>query len=66
MINKFKKLEQAWWLFLVFLAGGVTFLNLSVLKYGVPTHYEASWFNICVASLLAIVFGVSAIWKSEE
>lgn len=50
-------------LFMVFMAGGVTFANLAVMEYGVPTHYEASWGKIVFAVLLAIIFGIKAIGK---
>jgi hypothetical protein len=42
---------------IVFLAGGITFVNLSAIKHGVPMHYDANLGKIAFAVLLAIVFG---------
>ena len=65
MKNFSKKCSQTFFLFLVFLAGGVVALNLSCMKYGVPTHYDGSWFNVGFACFLAIAFGVSAVSKGK-
>lgn len=55
------RLKQIGCLCLVFLAGGVTFANLSVMVYGVPAHYSASWGKVIFALLLAMFFGYHAI-----
>ena len=48
---------------MVFLSGGVCFLNLSAIKYSEPAHYEASWGNVLMAITFACFFGVEAALK---
>jgi hypothetical protein len=45
----------------VFLAGGVTFANITALQHGIPAHYEADIGKIVLAIFLAIIFGAQAI-----
>lgn len=40
----------------VFLSGGVVFVNLTVLKFGEPAHYDASWLKVVMYLLLALYF----------
>lgn len=54
------QLKRIGYLCLIFLAGGVTYMNLSVM-YGAPAHYNANWGKVVFALLLAIFFGYCAI-----
>ena len=49
----------------VFMAGANVAMNLVVMMYGVPEHYEASPGKIIFALLLAAVFGASALDKKR-
>jgi len=47
---------------IVFLAGGIAFINLFLLKYGGgPDHYTYGWHKVYFAVGLGILFGVLAI-----
>lgn len=46
-------------IFLVFMAGGITAINLSMLVETNPL-YEASWIKVVMAGVFAIVFGTLA------
>lgn len=51
---------------MVFLTGGVTFLHLSAIRFGVPdggpTGY-GNWHDVALAILFAVFFGAGAIKK---
>ena len=49
---------------MVFTSGFVCALNLSVIKYGVPAHYDASWWKVAISVGLALMFGYQATKKS--
>lgn len=57
-------MKRAFFMFMVFLAGGVVFINLVVLKFGEPSHYDASWEKVVFITLLALYFGYAAIKRS--
>lgn len=50
--------------FVIFMAGGVVFLNLNLL---IRTHpdYQASWFNIIAALLITIIF-IGLSWNTPK
>jgi len=50
------RIKQIGYLCLVFIAGGVVHINLAVMMYGVPEHYDAHWGKVAFAVFLAIVF----------
>lgn len=62
-MNTLKKCGCA---FVVFMAGGNTFLNLFYLKYGYPTHFDGSWRKIIISCIIATVFTVLMIRQQGE
>lgn len=58
-MNVFKRCGCA---FVIFVAGGNTFLNLSSLKYGSPNPlWEGSWIKVAVSCVIAIFLTVLMI-----
>jgi hypothetical protein len=49
---------------MIFLSGGVCFLNLSTMKYGVPQHYNASIWQVVMAVFLGICFAIRSQIKA--
>lgn len=50
----------------IFMAGGNTFLNLSHMKYGYPTHFEGSWRKIIVSCAIAMLWTILMIRQQGE
>ena len=44
-------------LILIFITGGIAFINLSYIKFGGPQHYDGGWTRFGIAIFLAIFFG---------
>jgi hypothetical protein len=49
----------------IFGLGGVAFLNLSHMKYGIPMHYESSWLNVVICVSLAVLNGMPLIKRKR-
>ena len=50
-------MTKALYIFAVFTAGVVAAGNLVGMLYGVPPHYDAAWWKLVAALLVAIVAG---------
>lgn len=48
---------------LIFVAGGIAFMNLSQMRYGFPVHYQGSWIKVGIACSIAVFFGIYIIKK---
>ena len=53
-------------LFLIFISGGVAFLNYSKMKYGVPTVSPGSWLGIGISCAFGVWFSYLAVGASAE
>jgi len=51
---------------MVYLAGGVSAINITHMKYGIPEHYESGGWKIVFSLLLAVMFGVFAIGRNRD
>lgn len=56
------------YLFGVFISGVNVALNLVALRYpeSSPAHYSGEWWEVALALLLAVLFGLSAISKKPS
>jgi len=53
-------LKAGFSLLIVFVCGGVTFVNLGDL-IGSNANYDTSWFKVLIACLIAIFYGYLAV-----
>lgn len=61
-----RTLKQCGCAFVIFMAGGNTFLNLSYLKYGYPAHFEGNWIKIIASCAIAVFLTILMIRQQGE
>lgn len=45
---------------LVFMSGGICYLNISGMLFGFPEHYNGGWHKAVFAALIGIIFAYNA------
>jgi len=53
-------------LFMVWMSGLVSSIQLTHMKYGIPDHYESGWGKFAFAVLLGVMFGAWAIQQNKK